>query len=293
MLKRGLTTAAVALVAIGGVALSTEQSRFDIQTSFTPLIYGDSPVKKSGYYIGTHLYYTYGKEHVAEFAADYLRIKYKNTDFKLRQYDFTLSYTNYSLRNYKLRGGIHYISNNDDATDKAITAFGEVLYYVPLRWNAGLEAYITYYPDHPYGGMGEKGVYVYQLNPKVGAYVRENVGAGSLYFELKPYFIRVSRDVGWSKNHFSVELTATYSYKNWVLSGFGYAGNQLFPVRYGGFVVYNFAEKRTSGYGLSAKYIFHPKASVSFTLFQDNFKYPGADKTSTLTTTLLSLGYTF
>ncbi len=293
MLKKALV---LALAGFTASSLAVEGTgRFDIVTSFTPLIYKDSPVKKSGYYMGTHLYYTHGKEHVTEFSADYLTIKYRNTNFKLRQYDFTLSYTNYSLSNYKLRGGLHYIINNDDATDNAVTVFGELLYYVPLSWNAGLEAYVTYYPDHPYNsGFGtDKGIYVYQLNPKVGAYVKENMGTGSLYLELKPYFIRVSRDVGWDKNHFSVEFTATYSYQKWVLSGFGYIGTQLFPVRYGGFVVYNFAEKRTSGYGLSAKYIFHPKASVSLTLFQDNFKYPGEDKTSSLTTTLLSLGYTF
>ncbi len=292
MLKKGVATTLLA----GALGFSFSQEavgRFDILTYFTPLIYKDSPLKKGGYYLGTHLFYTHGKEHVAELAVDYLRISYRNTDFKLRQYDFTLSYTNYSLKNIKLRGGLHYISNNDDATDKGMTFFGELLYYVPMKWNAGLEAYVTYYPDHPYNLGTAKGIYVYQLNPKVGGYLTRNVGEGSLYFELKPYFIRVSRDVGWDKNFYSVELSATYSYKELSITAFGYGGNQLFPVKHGGFVVYNFAEKRTSGYGLSVRYVFHPKASASITLFQDNFRYPGEQDTSSLTTTLISLGYTF
>ncbi len=286
---------ALALLCLGvaSAALSAEKlTRFDIATYGTPLIYKDSVLKKDGYFIGTYFYYGRGYKHLLEGAVDFTRINYKS-GFKLDQYDFTVSYTNYSFRNLKLRIGTHYLSNNDPWTDKGIVVFGEVTRYKLYKWDAGFESYVTYYPDYPSVGGSDKGLFVYQLNPKFGVHFGNYYEHGSFYFLVKPYYIKLSENLGISKDYYSLEGSLSYYVKNWTVSVFGYTGEQVFPVKNGGFTVYNFAEKRLNGYGASIKRVIGQKASLTLSVFRENFKDYETDNRASLNTLVLSLGLTF
>lgn len=280
------------LIALGGLSYAQEVKnyRIDLVLSGTPLVYKNSLYKKSGYYLSSYLYLGYGLSHLLEAQADMTRIKLKPTG-EVKQSDYTLSYTNFSIKNLKLRGGAHYIDTNDILTKGGYVGFGEVSLYKLYKYEFGLEGYVSVYPEYP--KLQGKGIQVYQINPKGGVTFGDYYKYGSFYLFLRPYAIILSDEFYNKKNYYSLEGSLSYYYKNITLTAFGYAGEQIFPVKNGGFVVYNVAERRLGGGGASARVVFGRKASLTFTTALDRFKDIGSENKAQLITYTLSGGVTF
>ena len=288
------------LVLLGIMALGLKTSyAVETKTSLalygTPLIYSSSLVKDKGYYIGTYIYYGYGLNHLFEGAVDYTYIKFKS-GFNYRQTDFTFSYTNFSVKNYKFRIGGHFIKNNEDDlfanlnTDNGITGFLGVYQYKLYSWEVGLEGYTTYYKNYK---VNNKGLLVYQGNMILSYGFGNFYKTGRAYLTLKPYILTFSDSPTNKDTYYSLDASITYYKGWWALSAFGYYGDIVFPVKNGGFLVYNTAEERNYGYGASIKYIFNPKASVSMAVNKEKFKDAYTNNKADLVTTLFSLGITF
>ena len=92
---------------------------------------------------GIYGYLGLGKTHALEGEVDYTRLDY-DTLPRLRQWDATLAYANFSLPHVKLRAGVHYVTSDDRFTDQGRVFFAGMHYYQPLRWDAGADAYCRY-----------------------------------------------------------------------------------------------------------------------------------------------------
>ena len=282
--------AGLVLVLVGvSIAQEIRNFRIDLLLSGTSMIYRNSLYRDNGYYLSSYLYFGYGLSHLLEAQADMTRIKLKPSG-EVRQSDYTLSYTNFSIRNLKLRVGAHYIDTNDVLTKGGYVGFGEVSFFKLYKYEFGVEGYLSLYPEYP--RLQGKGIKVYQINPKGGITFGDYYRYGSFYLVLKPYAIILSDEFYSKRNYYSLEGSLNYYYKNITLTAFGYAGEQIFPVKSGGFVVYNVAERRVGGGGASARVVYK-NASLTLATAMDRFKDVGSENEAEVLTFTLSGGMTF
>ena len=208
----------------------------------TYLNYGNSEIKEDGYAFTAYGSLGDGLHHGLEAAVSQLHLNYESGYSDLDQTDITLAYTNTgSLHpNLSLRLGGHYISTDDDLTDDGWILFGDLTYFVPYRWNVGLETAYSNYDE-------VMDLDVFQLSPHAGYFLK--LGGQSLYLEARGYYIHIDEEpAGVSmKNYYSFELAVSCT--RGALSGklSGWVGQQIFAVKKGGFVVYNLTEKYLGG----------------------------------------------
>ncbi len=252
-----------------------------------PLNYGNSLIKDDGIVMGAYGFYGYGLNHSFEGGLDYTKINYRSGS-DLEQLDFTLLYSNYSIYSYIFRAGSHYIASDDSYSDKAISLFGGVSYYIPKQLDVGLDGYVSIYQNY------EPNLSDYQYVPKIGFSFKKSRNF-SVYFQTKGHFIHLSEEVGLhDSNFFSIEENVTITFKKWVLGGFVWFGEQVFAVRDNGFSVYNLPEKHTGGYGIYQKYLFFKKCSATFGFYREYFTDFGIPENNVEATKfVLSFGYTF
>ncbi len=295
-----------AVLLIFTFAYGTEPVRFDAMVYGGSINYSNSEVKDYGYYLGLYGYIGIDNLHSLEGSINYTYIDYLNGS-DLNQFDYTALYTNYSIPEVKIKAGIHYIDSDDKATDNGIVLFGGGEIYEPYKKNAGIDFAYSYYRDYnvaktsTYSFMRRRftsttnstGLSVFQISPKFGFYIGDYYNYGSFYLETRGYYIRLSDDVAFGKNFFSVEQNVSYFYKNFVLSLSGWIGEQTFAVKKDGFVVYNLSEKYKSGFSASIKYIMDERSSVTAGVSQDRFKEIGSAKTTRATTLFFTFGVTF
>ncbi len=220
----------------------------------TYLDYGNSKLKKDGYAVTLYGSLGDGVHQGIEAAVSRLHLNYKSGYEDLDQTDYTLAYirTGDPFPHLSLRLGGHYISSDDELTDEGRILFGDLLYFIPYRWNLGLEvAYSEYHHRTDFE--------VLQLRPHAGYFLR--LGSRVLYLEGSGYYIHPHR---WSKlglplrNYYALELSATHTRGPWKLRLSGWVGQQVFAVRRAGFVVYNLREKYKGG--VSGEITYHQGA---------------------------------
>jgi len=279
------TITALCTVSFLGFSYGKDNLLFSSFIYGTPLIYSDSNVKDKGYTAGFYGYLGFGLHHSFESDVEFTKIDYKDGS-TLNQTDLTFIYTNYSLKNYRLKAGFHYIISDDRLTDRGKVFLLSAERYKLYRWNIGIEGTVSIYDNY------NPELTVYQVCPKVGFYFGNYYRYGSFYSETKGYYINLSDDVGLGKNFYSVEENLFYYYKNWTGKIFGWIGKQSFAVRNGGFVVYNLSEKHKGGYGGSISYRYK-KASASLTVFNEIFEDVGYNNNASLTVAVFNLGYRF
>ncbi|MDQ7055329.1 MAG: hypothetical protein Q9M89_02020 [Persephonella sp.] len=262
-----------------------------INTSFygSYMDYSSSAVKDDGYIGGVYGYAGIGLEHSVEVEIDYTKINYPQAVEALKQWDFTVMYTNYSVRNTKIRIGGHYINSDDSATDGGIILTGGYEFYTIRSYSYGLDIALSYYDNYNiektyirslYRGMGRSplsytttttGLWVYQISPKL-SYSFPETAAGDVYLETRGYYIRTSDDVGFGKNFFSVECSLNLDTGIFEFNLYGWIGEQEFAVKKYGFAVYNLSEKYKNGFGASIKYKMSEKSSVTVGIKRETFR---------------------
>ena len=261
----------------------------------TPLIYKNSQAKKDGYFLGSYIYYGYGLNHSFEGEFDYTKINLQN-GATLNQIDISIAYT-YYYGYSKLRVGGHFISNDEDKitpyrnTNNGIIAILGYSKFKPYQWEIGGETFFSYYPNYSYSGNSS--LKVFQINGIFtygkGNYYKE----GRTYITLKPYLIYISNSPTSKDTYLSLEGSFNYYIKNWVFSGIGYIGKTVFPVKNGGFLVYNVAEERLYGLGGSIRYIINRNSSITLSIFSETFRDELSINKANLTTVMLGAGFSF
>ncbi len=247
-------------------------------------------IRDKGEMTGLYNYLGIGLYHSVEGELDYTKIKYKTLP-DLNQYDFTLLYTNYRIKNSKIRAGYHYISSDDKYTDEGHIFTAGYTYYRWYSYDIGIDLNYTYYKNYRVGA--KKGLSIYQVTPEGGYYFGDYYRYGSFYGKIKGYYIKLSDDLGSGKEFYSLEGSLDYFYKKYVLGVSGWAGEQSFAVRNHGFVVYNLAEKYKRGFSVYMKYILNKNINFTGKYSQNTFKERGTDKDSTANSFVFTVGASF
>ncbi|WP_457640120.1 hypothetical protein [Persephonella sp.] len=267
--------------------------------------YSGSVVKDDGYTGGIYGYVGIGLEHSIEGEIDYTKINYLGSG-SLKQWDFTLLYTNYSLQGSKIRIGGHYISSDDRATDGGVVLYGGYEQTVDKTYDWGVDGALSYYDNYSiektymrtvtrgkrswtyYTTASVNGLYVFQVSPKLGITV-PSTQIGDIYLETRGYYIGLSDDVGFGQHFFSVEQNISVKYNEFSIDMYGWIGEQEFAVKKYGFAVYNLSEKYRYGFGASVRYNVSDNSFVSAGIRKENFKEID-NPSSADTTTLFAFG---
>jgi len=250
--------------------------------------YSSSVVKDDGYTGGIYGYLGMGLEHSLEGEIDYTKINYIGSG-SLSQWDFTLLYTYYGLTGSKVRMGGHYISSDDKATDKGIIIYGGYEETVDKRYDWGIDGAYSFYDNYNiektyvrtitrgirswryYTNVSVNGLHVFQLSPKLGISI-PSTSIGDIYLETRGYYIRLSDNVGYGKNFFSIEENITIKYSEFQFDLYGWVGEQEFAVKKYGFVVYNLSEKYRYGLGGSIRYNTSENSFITAGIKKESFK---------------------
>ena len=236
-----------------------------IQSGGSGYFYQGSVVKESGWSIegyGSGLW----KNHRLEVGGMYTRIHFKGGAV-LRQQEYTLSYTTYIKSRVWLRGGMHGIFSTDEATHRGWVGFLGIGLYQLHRWYAGIEGYLSQYPQYP-GGLS-----VRQIMLSWGRTLFELYTNHTLTVEVQPVWIALSRsDITGKRNYFAVYNQWSLSLNRWLFRGILWAGEQVFAVRNGGFLVLNLPEHHTGAFGGIVSYTFTPAFKPWIGFFREQFR---------------------
>jgi len=248
--------------------------------------YQGTQVKDTARLWGLATWLGLGKSHAVENAFDYIEVDRIGLP-RLKQLDVTLAYNNFSLTNWRLRGGGHLLANGDAATDGAWGAFAGTEWRGAARWSAGLDGFFTRYED--FGA----GLDVTQLSPKCGCVVA--AGADwTVRSEVRGYWINLSEETGFGrKQFFSAEERVSLHWQPWTFAVSGWAGRQAFAARGEGATLYNLPEKHTAGFGVEVKRALSDRAAVTFRFNREEFRELGGSTTAAAHTFLSLLGVTF
>ncbi len=264
----------------------------------TYINYSGSGLKDYGYVGTAYLSLGDGKENSFQLGYSYTKIKYKNGLPDLNQNDFTLAYSNTNgiLKNHTFTFGGHYVSSDDDLTDRGRTLFFDGTYFnyqktypYTFNWSGGLSFFYTRYPN-------TVDFYVFQFTPHSTFKLFSDYRRGALYLDLLGYAIHVNKSsqLGLDKpNYYSLEANLRYYYGKLDFKVGGWLGKQIFAVKNGGFVVYNLSEKYKGGAEFEAGYTFTKGLRLSFNFTYNRYKELETQDSVNQKVITVSLGYRF
>ncbi len=290
MKKRNLLTLIIFSVAIlASLNISTEALSFNSYTALygTYLNYNNSDIKDNGYALTGYGSF-WNNIHTIELGIAQTHINYKSSFNDLDQTDFTASYSNYGqiYNNLSLKLGFHYISSDDDLTDNGKIYIADITYYIPYIRNYGIEVAYSNYNE----------VYdldIIQISPHLGLFLPK---FKNIYLELRGYYIHPDKEekIGLNiKNFYSIEGSATYTFGKVISKLSVWAGQQVFAVKKGGFVVYNLSEKYKGGVNLNIDYKWSNKTKLGFSAAWNTYKELATDNEVNQIVTTFFVGFNF
>lgn len=260
-------------------AFAQQQTRFDLLPYAAYIDYNNAIIKNYSIIGGLYGCYGIGLKHSIEGDLAYNRIdfgefiyafegqEYRTAPFKINQADITLAYSNYMVKNLKWRIGGHAIFNDDTVNDRALIVFGGLQRYRSYQYNAAIDVYASRYNNF----VPE--LTVLQATGTFGFYVGNYFTSGNFYLETKGHYIKLSEDIGFGDTQYaSVEQNISFFYKNLTLSGFFWAGYQVFGIQKDGFVAYNLAEKHLGAYGGYIRFGSGKNSSLKLEVARGRFK---------------------
>jgi hypothetical protein len=208
--------------------------------SLSWLDYGPESIKAHGDAKGVYASTNYGVR-LFEVSYDRTEITFRS-GFELKQNDYTFKYTDYWTEGVGYSIGGHFIQSNDATTDIVTTIITGLKWYELDKWNADLDVFISRYEQF------RPDLTVLQLSGRYGKYWTKRSDY-TVRTEVAGHFINTSEDVVGTRNLFSGELHLSVDSGRMGMSVFGWGGRQVFPVRNGGFIIFNLGDKRLGGYG--------------------------------------------
>ncbi len=293
-----LTKLLLLLTALSASAQTTKS--LVVLPYFSYSTYANAAQKQSAIISGLYGYYGIGLTHTIEADVNYSRIHYGNNPsrmhdlilrtnhFDIKQADLTLAYTNYRIKNLKLRLGMHTIFTDDPFTDKAAVLWAGVHRFVTNQYHAGIDLYQSFYPNYI------PDLQVTQANATFGFYSGNYFRGGQLYFRTRGTYIRLNKEVGYTDTEYaSVQQTVSY-YKGKIrIAGFFWTGYRVFAVDNDGFAVFNLPERHIGALGSSVTYETSLKSRLTLTLSEGRLKELGIDRVVKYWNLTLAAGYNF
>jgi hypothetical protein len=275
-----------ALAVVAGCAPASAQVQRDFLLHGSTFRYDDSAVKEDGRSAGIYASLGTDWKHLFEVGGSLTRIDYRDGS-TLEQTELTAAYSRFGARAAG-RMGVHLLGSTDPLTDGGLVLFGGANAYSYGEWSAGAEAAMS-----RYGGY-DGGLTVLQLAPSAGLSFSAAQGARTFGATVRGYAIRVGRDVGLGDRDFlSGELATSMRLGRVTLSTVGWAGEQAFAVRNGGFLVFNVAEVHTGGLGAGVRLVLTPASAISAGVYSERLRNSDLVSEAEVRTFAASLGFTF
>lgn len=245
-------------------AMAAGNTRLDLMPYVGGIQYSGTVAKERSTLAGLYAYYGIGMEHSIEGDVSWTRIDYDSTTLsRINQYDTTLIYSNYGVLDWKWRLGGHLVTSSDEPTEGSVF-WGGFSNYEPSRFSRGVDLYVSRYGNYA------PALNIQQVTGAWGFYLKNMPGT---YLNVQGHYIHLSDDIGFDQQDFgSGELTLIQPIKNWTLSVFGWAGEQVFAVQKEGFAVYNLPEKHQGAYGGSLRCQIATASSIKLEFIQKHFK---------------------
>ena len=217
--------------------------------------------------------------YLIEGGLSYMETSYKNASMKKRnqsvktldQYDLSLMYSKY-YENFMIKGGLHYISTNDDQLNDGIillAAIGNSKDIGIGKYSRGVELYHSYYSDGHDENYVAKSISILQVTPYFSFFTTINADNKNS-IDLRLNHIITSSYV--TKNYTSYEISDTYYYKSFFTTIKAYFGDMRTGVKNGGMTVFNTLDLQKSGYGIKLGYYIKKNADLSISYTQNNYR---------------------
>jgi len=261
----------------------------------TYLNYSGSDVKRWGYDFTLYGNISVDRGyHVFEWSIGHTFLDFKGNTSNWSQNDYTLSYTNYLLFPWYGKVAFHYIATPNEHLTKGGKIYLIDLGYVKkYNWDAGLEYAFS---DYKYG------VNLNQVKLHAGKYIWKTRFTG---FYLNTFIggININKKTWYGE-------TTSLPKKNYVFAGAGLtfftkeysiyanisAGERIFEVDKGGFVVYNLKERYIWKAEAGLKYYVNKNISletrISHSYYKEDISQTKENSVNVYTATL-SIGYRF
>jgi hypothetical protein len=244
---------------------------FDLTPYGGYIDYHHSSVKKQAFVSGVYGSVGYGSAHLLEGEVDYIN-RANRFISDLHQWDCTLIYSNFSIPHWKFRAGAHHIESTDEPSDGAWVAIAGAEYHFAGAWDAGVDAYCSWYENF------NPRLTVFQCVPHLGLEVLKSPDR-HLRNDLRLYWIDIGDDVGVGRQQmFSVEDRLAFTWRQWTLGACGWIGQQTFAVRNDGFSVFNLAEKHKGGCGMDVSYVMGEHAAMTVRVNREFFSEPAVSE---------------
>ena len=268
-----------------GFRVGDTAARFDAVAYGGTVDYHGSVVKSRALLSGASGFLSVGAAHLFEGGYDGIDIT-RLDGSHLHQHDVMFAYDNFSLANWKLRAGAHYLLSDDARTDGGWVVFGGATHFAP-RWDAGVDAFASHY--HDYAPQLD----VYQLSPHFGCTLAQGA-TWTLRNDVKGHWIHAGDAVGLTRqNFFSAEERVSFFWREYSLAAFGWAGRQAFAVRADGATLFNLAEQHRAGCGAELKRTLGTRTALAFRFSREEFREFAASGTAAAHTFLGFVGVTF
>jgi len=202
------------------------------------------------------------------------------------QLDFTVLYSNTGeiLEKHTFSFGFHYIKTDDILTDEGKIVYFDGTYFVPYRWNVGVETVYSFYPSTD----------VIQVAPHMGKYFYKD--ENRFYTWVKSYciFLENSEDLSVSDSfYFSAEAGLSLYRENYDLGLTVWVGRQILTVKNSGFTVYNLSDVYKGGITAEGGYSLNKNYRIGATISVNRFEYPDTGENAFQTTFTTYLGYSW
>ena len=256
----------------------------------------DSNSAKSSKYEGTigGVYISHGNlGYLVELDISTTDITYKDNEIaKLKQYDYTISYSKYFPK-YFLKGGLHHISTTDTNLgdgNTLIMAIGGYNWRGYDKYSYGIEGFYTQYKNGHDENNVAKTIKITQLSPNFIFSKAININTrNNIYFKIN-YIIASDYE---SKQYISYEVADTLYYKKFFINIKAYGGKMKSGVKDGGNTVYNTKDLLKNGYGVKIGYFIKPNLTIDASYGVNTFKEFGKTQDGQNKVAAMSLNYSF
>ncbi len=274
------------LVVLTFVSSLHSQNTFDVVPYYVPIFYSDSEFRENSFVVGSYFGYQAGINDKFEAAVDYSQLKYIN-DVSFDQYDFTFIYKNFSIREWELKLGGHYIKADDAQSDGSFALIGGLHRYRFNKFRFGLDTYYSFYNNY------SPELKIFQITPALRLTFAKSRLQG-IYLESKVYYILLNEQLTFDSDAMlSFEQSVTYYTPKYSLKFYGWIGEQLFALRENGFVMNNVVELHKGGLGSTLTFFPSEKFSVKFGGSLEFFEDIGLTNEAKAVKLILGLGKSF
>ncbi len=211
--------------------------------------------------------------------------RYSTQPITFTQQDLTLVYSNYSLKNWKFRTGLHYLSTPDADSDGSLALIGGIGYFRPYYYNIDLDGYYLMMPNQT----------VMQLSPRVGYLFGDYFSYGSFQIRLGADLIRHEDATVFEDSDFYSGIGELYYYKGKLTASFKVDyGLQYLGLKNNGFLLMYAEERFTASYVAGIEYGISKRSTLMSSVTYRSFnEADNPQQTSTSLGFLLGLYYTF